>query len=115
MWIKALSHNLQLINLPQQSNSMKKIVLLASVAVVLYSCKSKVCECADAHVKAVKEINNTSDPIEKMKVLGNKKYQGIFKKCNEMTSKMTPEELKDFETEYEQCPSVKEYKSKLPK
>jgi len=32
-----------------------------------------------------------------------------------MTSKMTPEELKDFETEYEQCPSVKEYKGKLPK
>ena len=50
-----------------------------------------------------------------MKVLGNKKYQGILKKCNGMTSKMTPEELKDFETEYEQCPSVKEYKSKLPK
>jgi len=94
---------------------MKKLILLVAVATVLFSCKSKVCECADAHVKAVKEINNTSDPIEKMKVLGNKKYQGIFKKCNEMTSKMTPEELKDFETEYEHCPLVKEYKGKLPK
>ncbi len=115
MWRKAPSLNLQQTNLPHQSNTMKKIILLASVAAVLFSCKSKVCECADAHVKAVKEINNTSDPIKKMKVLGNKKYQGIFKKCNDMTSKMTPEELKDFETEYEQCPSVKEYKSKLPK
>jgi hypothetical protein len=29
-----------------------------------------------------------------------------------MTEVMTPEELKDFEEEYKQCPSVKEYKGK---
>jgi hypothetical protein len=81
------------------------------LALVLVSCKSKVCECADAHVNAVKEINKTSDPLKKMRILGNKKYQKVFKQCNAMTSEMTPEELKDFEAEYEQCPSVKALKS----
>ena len=81
------------------------------LALVVVSCKSKVCECADAHVKAVKEINKTSDPLKKMRILGNKKYQKVFKQCNAMTSEMTPEELKDFEAEYEQCPSVKALES----
>jgi hypothetical protein len=81
------------------------------LSLVVVSCKSKVCECADAHVNAVKEINKTSDPIKKMRILGNKKYQKVFKQCNAMTSEMTPEELKDFEAEYEQCPSVKALKS----
>jgi hypothetical protein len=81
------------------------------LALVVVSCKSKVCECADAHVNAVKEINKTSDPIKKMRILGKKKYQKVFKQCNAMTSEMTPEELKDFEAEYEQCPSVKALKS----
>jgi hypothetical protein len=47
-----------------------------------------------------------------MKVLSAKKYQVPFQKCNKMTEGMTPEELKDFEEEYKQCPSVKEYKGK---
>lgn len=81
------------------------------LSLVVVSCKSKVCECADAHVNAVKEINKTSDPIKKMRILANKKYQKVFKQCNAMTSEMTPEELKDFEAEYEQCPSVKALKS----
>ena len=81
------------------------------LALFVVSCKSKVCECADAHVNAVKEINKTSDPLKKMRILGNKKYQKVFKQCNAMTSEMTPEELKDFEAEYEQCPSVKALKS----
>ena len=81
------------------------------LSLVVVSCKSKVCECADAHVNAVKEINKTSDPIKKMRILANKKYQKVFKQCNVMTSEMTPEELKDFEAEYEQCPSVKALKS----
>lgn len=81
------------------------------LSLVVVSCKSKVCECADAHVNAVKEINKTSDPLKKMRILGNKKYQKVFKQCNAMTSEMTPEELKDFEAEYEQCPSVKALKS----
>jgi hypothetical protein len=46
-----------------------------------------------------------------MRILGKKKYQKVFKQCNAMTSEMTPEELKDFEAEYEQCPSVKALKS----
>ena len=87
------------------------MLLWVFLALVVVSCKSKVCECADAHVKAVKEINKTSDPLKKMRILGNKKYQKVFKQCNAMTSEMTPEELKDFEAEYEQCPSVKALKS----
>ena len=35
-----------------------------------------------------------------------------FEKCNKMTEGMTPDELKAFEEEYKQCPSVKEYKGK---
>jgi hypothetical protein len=87
---------------------MRTILFGLFLVLVIVSCKSKVCECADAHVKAVKE---TSDPIKKMRVLGNKKYQKVFSKCNAMTSKMSPEELKDFESEYEQCPSVKALKA----
>ena len=90
---------------------MRTLLFGVFLALVVVSCKSKVCECADAHVKAVKEINKTSDPIKKMRILGNKKYQKVFKQCNAMTSEMTPEELKDFEAEYEQCPSVKALKS----
>lgn len=90
---------------------MRTILFGVFLALVVVSCKSKVCECADAHVNAVKEINKTSDPIKKMRILGNKKYQKVFEQCNSMTSEMTPEELKDFEAEYEQCPSVKALKS----
>ncbi|MCF8269234.1 MAG: hypothetical protein K9I25_04625 [Crocinitomicaceae bacterium] len=90
---------------------MRTMLLGVFLSLVVVSCKSKVCECADAHVNAVKEINKTSDPIKKMRILGNKKYQKVFKQCNAMTSEMTPEELKDFEAEYEQCPSVKALKS----
>ena len=90
---------------------MRTMLFGVFLALVLVSCKSKVCECADAHVNAVKEINKTSDPLKKMRILGNKKYQKVFKQCNAMTSEMTPEELKDFEAEYEQCPSVKALKS----
>ncbi len=90
---------------------MRTLLLGVFLSLVVVSCKSKVCECADAHVNAVKEINKTSDPIKKMRILANKKYQKVFKQCNAMTSEMTPEELKDFEAEYEQCPSVKALKS----
>lgn len=90
---------------------MRTMLLGVFLSLVVVSCKSKVCECADAHVNAVKEINKTSDPIKKMRILANKKYQKVFKQCNAMTSEMTPEELKDFEAEYEQCPSVKALKS----
>ena len=90
---------------------MRTLLFGVFLALVVVSCKSKVCECADAHVNEVKEINKTSDPIKKMRILGNKKYQKVFKQCNAMTSEMTPEELKDFEAEYEQCPSVKALKS----
>ncbi|MEY3048930.1 MAG: hypothetical protein RL365_968 [Bacteroidota bacterium] len=91
---------------------MKNLFFAALVLVVLSSCKSKVCECADIHIKAVKEINKVSDPVQKMKVLSAKKYQVPFEKCNKMTESMTPEELKAFEEEYMQCPSIKEYKRK---
>jgi hypothetical protein len=91
---------------------MKNLFFIGLSLVVLSSCKSKVCECADIHIKAVKEINGVSDPVQKMKVLSLKKYQVPFEKCNKMTEGMTPEELKDFEEEYKQCPSVKEYKGK---
>ena len=87
------------------------IVLCCLLALV--SCKSKVCKCADAHIKAVKEINNTTDPIEKLKILGKKEYQPIFEECNQITKKMSPEELKAFDEEYNQCPSVREYKSMM--
>lgn len=90
---------------------MRTIFFGILLALVFSSCKSKVCECADAHVEAVRAINKTTDPIKKMRVLGKKKYQKIFKECNAMTSQMTPEELKDFEAEYEQCPSVKALKA----
>lgn len=93
------------------------LILVFILAVLTVSCKSKVCECADAHIKAVKEINSTNDPVKKIKILGKKEYQGIFEECNQLTKKMSPEELKAFESEYEQCPSVREYnsnRSKLP-
>ena len=57
---------------------MKNLFLVGLSLVVLISCKSKVCECADIHIKAVKEINGVSDPVKKMKVLSSKKYQGPF-------------------------------------
>ena len=91
---------------------MKNLFFVGLSLFALVSCKSKVCECADIHIKAVKEINGVSDPVQKMKVLSLKKYQVPFEKCNKMTEGMTPEELKDFEEEYKQCPSVKEYKGK---
>ncbi|MEY4217357.1 MAG: hypothetical protein RLZZ68_1813 [Bacteroidota bacterium] len=95
---------------------MQRSLFLVVVAVfVLTSCKSKVCECADAHLKAVKEINKTNDPIKKIKILGKEEYQGIFEECNQLTRKMSPEELKAFESEYEQCPSVREYNRRNPK
>ncbi|MFM7724739.1 MAG: hypothetical protein ACKO7O_08110 [Bacteroidota bacterium] len=89
---------------------LRSFILLGLSSLVLISCKSKVCECADAHLKAVKEINNTNDPVKKIKIHGKKEYQGIFEECNQLTKKMTPEELKAFESEYDQCPSVREYK-----
>ncbi len=88
---------------------LRSIILLGISSLIMISCKSKVCECADAHIKAVKEINNTKDPVKKIKILGKKEYQGIFEECNQLTKKMSPEELKAFESEYEQCPSVREY------
>jgi hypothetical protein len=79
------------------------------------SCKSEVCECADIHVKAAKEINKFQDPVKKMQVLSAKKYQVAFKKCNKLTEKMNTEELKAFEKEYKQCPSIKAFqKSNQP-
>lgn len=87
-------------------------ILLILASFHLISCKSKVCECADAHIKAVKEINNTKDPIKKITILGKKEYQAIFEECNKLTQKMTPEELRAFEAEYEQCPSIREYNKK---
>jgi hypothetical protein len=95
---------------------MQRFLILLGIAVLmLVSCKSKVCECADAHIKAVKEINKTNDPIKKIKILGKKEYQGIFEECNRLTKKMSPEELKAFESEYDQCPSVREYDEGNPK
>lgn len=88
---------------------LRSIILLGISSLIMISCKSKVCECADAHIKAVKEINKTKDPVKKIKILGKKEYQGIFEECNQLTKKMSPEELKAFESEYEQCPSVREY------
>jgi len=69
---------------------MKNLFVVALALVILSSCKSKVCECADIHIKAVKEINKVSDPVQKMKVLSAKKYQVPFEKCNKMTESMTP-------------------------
>ncbi|MFM7595628.1 MAG: hypothetical protein ACKO4Y_05555 [Flavobacteriales bacterium] len=91
---------------------MKNLFFIGLLALALGACKSKVCECADIHIKAVKEINRVADPVKKMKVLASKKYQVPFEKCNKMTEGMTPDELKAFEEEYNQCPSVKEYKKK---
>jgi hypothetical protein len=91
---------------------MKRLVLIICLVLVASACKSKVCECADIHIKAVKEINAVDDPIKKMKILASKKYKAAFEKCNKMTESMTPEELKAFEEEYNECPSFKEFKSK---
>lgn len=88
---------------------LRSFILFGISSLMMISCKSKVCECADAHIKAVKEINKTKDPVKKIKILGKKEYQGIFEECNQLTKKMSPEELKAFESEYEQCPSVREY------
>jgi len=93
----------------------RSFISLCMLCMVLFACKSKVCDCADAHIKAVKEINMTKDPVKKIKILGKKEYQGIFEECNQLTKKMSPEELKAFESEYEQCPSVREYNRTLPK
>ena len=91
---------------------MMKLVLFVCLVLVASSCKSKVCECADIHIKAVKEVNAVDAPIKKMKILASKKYKAAFEKCNKMTESMTPEELKAFEEEYNECPSFKEFKSK---
>jgi len=91
---------------------MMRWVLIFVLVVVATACKSKVCECADIHIKAVKEINAVDDPIKKMKILASKKYKAAFEKCNKMTESMTPEELKAFEEEYNECPSFKAFKTK---
>lgn len=94
---------------------MKSSWFIFSIATLtVVSCKSKVCECADVHIKAVKEINKTEDPIKKLKILGKKEYQALFEECNQLTKKMTPEELQSFEAEYEQCPSIREYRKTNP-
>jgi len=99
-----------MINYLQLNRIMKVFFGLFLLMIISTSCKSKVCECADIHIKAVKEMNAVSDPVKKMKVLSAKKYQADFERCNKMTDAMTPEELKEFEEEYNQCPSVKDYK-----
>lgn len=90
---------------------MLRILFSTSIIfLMLSSCKSKACECADAYVSAAKEMNKVSDPVKKIEILGQKKYKGIFQKCNQMTQKMSNEELKEFELEYKECPSVKSMK-----
>lgn len=84
------------------------IVLFSSCLLFSYACKSEACECADVYVKAVKEMNQTNDMSKRLEIM-DVKYKKEFTKCNEITSKLTPEELKQFEEEYEQCPSVKAF------
>jgi hypothetical protein len=38
-----------------------------------------------------------------------------FQECHKYTDEMTPEELKSFNKEFEQCPSVRSYREKSVK
>jgi hypothetical protein len=96
---------------------MKKAsLLLGFVLLGLTACKSKVCECADVFVKASEEVRRANgQPLKVLEIMDNQKKNKTFQECHNYTNDMTPEELKDFNKEFEQCPSVRAQRKKSAK
>ncbi|MEI8192434.1 MAG: hypothetical protein WCG64_01090 [Flavobacteriia bacterium] len=96
---------------------MKKISLIFAVLLLaLSACKSKVCDCADVFVKASEDVRKANqEPLKILEIMEKQNKDKAFQECHKYTDEMTPEELKSFNKEFEQCPSVRSYREKSMK
>mgnify|MGYP007020014809 CR=1 FL=1 len=83
---------------------MYKIALFSCL--VLASCQSEVCECADQWLEMTQEIKKASEKgVSLDKVL--KKYEASMKKCENMDANLTAAEKEQMLEELRACESYK--------
>lgn len=83
---------------------MKFLPLFAFVSLLLFSCQSEVCKCADDWydmTQALKKADAEKKNIEPIL----KKYEQSMAKCRDMDAKKTPQQKEEMIAELKTCSS----------
>jgi hypothetical protein len=83
---------------------MKFLQLFAFVSLLLFSCQSEVCKCADDWydmTQALKKADTEKKNIEPIL----KKYEQSMAKCRDMDAKKTPQQKEEMIAELKTCSS----------